>query len=86
MGTDVTSEPDVEGLSLSFERDIRPLFRDKDRNSMLKSFDLWWYADVVKHQEKIADLLADGSMPCDERWTSERVGLFRRWIAQGSPR
>ena len=26
---------------LSFERDIRPLFRDKDRTSMLRAFDLW---------------------------------------------
>lgn len=86
MGADVTDQSGVAGRSLSFERDIRPLFRDKDRNSMLKAFDLWWYPDVVKHQEKIADFLADGTMPCDEQWTSEQVAFFRRWIAQGSPR
>jgi hypothetical protein len=26
---------------LSFERDIRPLFRDKDQTSMLRAFDQW---------------------------------------------
>jgi hypothetical protein len=26
---------------LSFERDVRPLFREKDRDAMLKAFDLW---------------------------------------------
>jgi hypothetical protein len=30
---------------LTFERDIRPLFREKDRDSMLKAFDLWAHSD-----------------------------------------
>ena len=49
---------------LSFERDIRPLFRDKDRASMLKAFDLWSHPDVVAHQDPIASQLANGTMPC----------------------
>ena len=32
-----------EGDKLSFERDIRPLFRAKDRDSMLAAFDLFDY-------------------------------------------
>ena len=30
----------------SFEADIKPLFREKDRDSMRNAFDLWSYADV----------------------------------------
>lgn len=47
---------------LSFERDIRPLFRDLDRASMLKRFDLWKYDDVVNHAPAIASRLKAG--PC----------------------
>jgi hypothetical protein len=69
---------------LSFESDIRPLFREKDRSSMLKSFDLWWYPDVVQHREAIVASLVDGRMPCDLAWSSSQIELFRRWIKQGS--
>jgi hypothetical protein len=37
---------------VSFERDVRPMFREKDRDSMLKAFDLWSYGDVQAHQEQ----------------------------------
>lgn len=37
------------GDELSFARDIRPLFREKDRDSMMRAFDLFDYADVVEH-------------------------------------
>ncbi|HEX9134585.1 MAG TPA: hypothetical protein VF844_20030 [Ktedonobacteraceae bacterium] len=30
----------------SFARDIRPLFRESDRESMVFAFDLWDYNDV----------------------------------------
>jgi hypothetical protein len=42
-----------EGDQLSFERDIKPLFRTKDRDSMLRAFDLFDYADVVEHADAI---------------------------------
>jgi len=31
-----------------FEAAIKPLFRERDRNSMLNRFDLWSYDDVAK--------------------------------------
>jgi hypothetical protein len=31
----------------TFASDIKPLFREKDRNSMLRRFDLWSLADVT---------------------------------------
>jgi hypothetical protein len=68
----------------SFERDVRPLFRDKDRNSMLKAFDLWSYGDVQAHQDAILQRVGDGTMPCDGAWPTEHVALFQRWITSGS--
>jgi hypothetical protein len=34
-----------------FARDIRPLFRPKDRESMTFAFDLWDVGDVRSHAE-----------------------------------
>jgi hypothetical protein len=69
---------------LSFDQDIRPLFREKDRASMLKAFDLWSHDDVVAHQDPIASQLAQGTMPCDGAWSSDQVAVFQKWIAEGS--
>ncbi|HEX6524390.1 MAG TPA: hypothetical protein VF070_30975 [Streptosporangiaceae bacterium] len=63
---------------LSFERDIRLLFRTKDRDSMLAAFDLFDYDDVVEHADAIVGSLRSGQMPCDgawPRWTSFSGGL-----------
>lgn len=73
-----------ETQSLSFEHAIRPLFRERDRASMIKAFDLWKHVDVVAHQDAIVARLAEGSMPCDGAWPAERVELLRAWIAAGS--
>ena len=80
----MTDETDGTGAPLSFERDIRPLFREKDRLSMLKAFDLWSHDDVVTHQGPIASALTKGAMPCDGSWSSDRVATFQRWVAEGS--
>jgi hypothetical protein len=69
----------------SFERDIRPLFRELDKEEMDYIFDLWSYDDVRAHAENILDRLADGSMPCDGEWPEEQIDLFRRWIDAGMP-
>jgi hypothetical protein len=69
---------------LGFEADIRPLFREEDRSAMRGAFDLWAHADVVANGEAIAQRLADGSMPCDGAWPTERVDLFRRWFDDGA--
>lgn len=69
----------------SFDLDVKPLFREKDRDSMLRAFDLWSYADVKTHADAIARRLKDGSMPCDGPWPPEQIELFERWLAQGRP-
>jgi hypothetical protein len=69
---------------LSFAADIKPLFREKDRLAMRRSFDLWSAADVAKHGEKIAEKLSDGSMPCDGAWPEADVARFTSWLAAGA--
>jgi hypothetical protein len=68
-----------------FETDIKPLFRDRDRGSMLSSFDLWSCDDVSQHAAAILARLQDGTMPCDGAWPQEQVDTFRRWIEGGKP-
>lgn len=70
---------------ISFDADIKPLFREKDRDSMRGAFDLWAYTDVKSHAAAIAARLKNGSMPCDGAWPPERVELFERWVEQGEP-
>jgi hypothetical protein len=69
----------------SFDRDIRPLFRERDRATMRWAFDLGEVASVRQHAEAILEQVAAGRMPCDAAWPAERVALFRRWMEAGSP-
>jgi hypothetical protein len=75
----------IPASELSFDADIKPLFREKDRDSMRSRLDLWSYADIQAHADAIGERLKNGSMPCDGAWPSERVGLFERWVEQGKP-
>ena len=70
--------------SVSFEQDIKPLFRSTDRESMTFAFDLWDVSDVRSNAEGILARLQDGTMPCDGRWPTEKVELFGRWVATGA--
>jgi len=69
----------------SFETDIKPLFRERDRDSMDSHFDLWSYDDVSEHADAILARLRDGSMPCDGAWPEEQVELFQAWADDGKP-
>ena len=71
---------------LSFEADIKPLFREHDRSAMLFAFDLWSYGDVKQHADRILPAVRAGVMPCDGQWPGEQVELFQRWITGGAPR
>jgi hypothetical protein len=74
---------DVEGTGPSFERDIKPLFREKDRGSMLETFDLWSHEDVAEHADAIAAVLSEGAMPCDGAWPQDQIETFRTWVEAG---
>jgi hypothetical protein len=77
----------MEGKQPTFENDIKPLFRERDRGSMLSvaRFDLWSRDDVAEHSQEILQRLEDGSMPCDDAWPEERVATFRQWVGAGMP-
>ena len=74
-----------ERVGLSFERDIRPMFRDKDRDSMMAAFDLFDYADVAENAEAIAGSLRSGQMPCDGAWPDADIDKLQQWIDAGKP-
>jgi hypothetical protein len=69
----------------SFENEIKPLFRESDREAMLQAFDLWSFDDVTANGDRILGALSAGSMPCDGPWPSDKVDLFKRWIDEGTP-
>ena len=45
-----------------FETEIKPLFREHDRESMIRSFDLWSHEDVSQHADVILTRLQAGDM------------------------
>lgn len=67
----------------SFEKDIKPLFREFDREQMEYSFDLWKYDDVKENADAIVERLEEGDMPCDEPWPQEQIDLFKGWVDEG---
>lgn len=67
----------------SFEKDIKPLFREFDREQMEYSFDLWKLDDVKENADGIIERLEEGDMPCDEPWPQERIDLFKKWVEEG---
>ncbi len=68
---------------MSFARHVKPLFRDKDRQSMSFVFDLWSYADVTANAAAILERVRAGTMPCDGAWPAEKVAVFQRWTESG---
>ena len=76
-----------DGEQPTFSEDVRPLFRERDREAMLSvaKFDLWKHEDVAENSQAILGRLEDGSMPCDQSWPDDQVAVFRRWVATGMP-
>jgi hypothetical protein len=66
-----------------FEHDIKPLFREKDRQSMRLHFDLGSHRDVSEYADRIFERLRRGNMPCDGAWPPGQVDLFERWMRGG---
>jgi len=69
--------------TVSFATHIRPLFRERDRQSMSFAFDLGSADDVRAHAAGILERLRNGSMPCDGAWPEDRVAVFQRWTESG---
>jgi hypothetical protein len=69
--------------TVSFEEDIKPLFRPTDHESMAWAFDLASYDEVKENATAILERLRDGSMPCDGEWPEEQVERFQQWTETG---
>ena len=48
---------------VSFQSDVRPLFRENDRDAMSWAFDLWSHDDVSENADRILGAIENGSMP-----------------------
>ena len=72
-------------MAISFAVDIRPLFRDNPDVDSMQGYglDLSSYEEVKARAPEIYARLVDGSMPCDEPWPPDRLGLFRLWMDEG---
>lgn len=68
-----------------FETEIKPMFRERDRESMIRAFDLWSHDDVSRHAGAILARLEAGDMPCDGAWPQDQVDLFKSWTDNGKP-
>jgi truncated hemoglobin YjbI len=74
------------GESIGFDKHIKTLFRQRDRQSMKFAFDLWAYDDVTAHADAILERLRNGSMPCDGAWPNDRIEVFQQWVDTGNAR
>ena len=53
---------------------------------MRQLFDLWSFDDVQsKRRQDSGGGSYAGSMPCDTRWSNEKVDLLRRWVDADTP-
>jgi hypothetical protein len=64
---------------VNFAAHIKPLFREKDRDSSSFALDPWSYEDVKSMAGDILERVGNGSRPCDGAWPKERVDVFSRW-------
>jgi hypothetical protein len=79
----------ADNSTLSFARDIRPMFTDLDIAHMKPmGMDLSDRASVESHGAAISSVVSDGSMPppgTGEKWTTEMCERFKNWLDQGCP-
>ena len=66
------------GDELSFARDIRPLFREKDRDSMMRAFDLP-FRDPEAGPSGTSGKVLHGA------WPASQVDKLQQWIDHGKP-
>jgi hypothetical protein len=70
---------------VSFDKDIKPLFTETDRDHMEFMFDLWSYKDAKSNADDIYDAVSNGRMPpqAGQQWSKDKVDLFKQWIDDG---
>jgi hypothetical protein len=75
--------------SLSFAKDIRPMFTETDVAHMQFAFDLSDRDSVFEHADAIYSSVSSGYMPPKSsgqpQWTPEMCATFKEWKDQGGP-
>ena len=75
-------------MTLSFAKDILPLFRDGDIKCMtrggVKLGEAAWMC-VPANAQLVYGAVSAGKMPPDAPWAKERVALFKAWMDAGLP-
>lgn len=68
----------------SSSKDIRPLFRSYDVESMKPNgIDLSSYGEVKSRAGDIYSRLRAKDMPCDGGWSGENLLKFKEWVEGG---
>jgi hypothetical protein len=73
-------------MAVSYQRDIKPMFTQLDRDHMSKMFDLWNYDDVKAKAASIYATVESGAMPpagVEPRWSADKVQVFKQWMEDG---
>ena len=71
---------------VSFDKDIKPLITETEREHMLFMFDLWSYGEVKDNADDIHDSVSSGRMPPPQAggpWSKDKVDLFKQWMDDG---
>jgi len=62
-----------QAVPVSYVADVKPLFREQDRTSMRRQFDLWSHDDVSEHTPAILARLEAGTKPRDAAWPPDHL-------------
>jgi twitching motility protein PilT len=68
---------------LSFERDIKPMFKEDQRMQMKWAFDLWDYDNVKENISDILKRIEGGDVPFEDGWPKEQLAVLRSWMREG---
>jgi hypothetical protein len=72
------SEGNSTPAAVSFERDIKPFFTDRDRDHMndVGLFDLHVASDVCANHDLIKDAIVSKRMPIPTPWPDDEIARF----------
>lgn len=78
-------ENNTDANTVSYAKDVRPLFTDIDLDHMSFMFDLGSYDDVKSNASDIYGAVSGGTMPPapEGPWTPDKVRTFKAWIDGG---
>jgi hypothetical protein len=73
-------------MTLSYAKDIRPLFREGDIACMKRGgvelAEAAWMC-VPANAHKVYGAVSSGKMPPDAPWPAARVSLYKQWMDEG---